>query len=222
MKGIELKTFKTREEWLKARAERIGGSDASAIIGTNPWKNNLQLFEEKTNKDDEPEETMNTAMLYGTKAESPLRELFALDFPEYKVFYEENNMWLNEKYPFAHYSSDGWLEDSNGRRGVFECKTTTINSSTQENLWKGQIPDYYYAQVLHEMAVYDADFAVLKAQLKFDYEKDGERVFFTKSLHYFFERSDVQEDIEYLMNAEKYFWDCVQSGVEPSTVLPSI
>lgn len=33
--------------WLKARTYGIGGSDASAIVGMNPYKTNIDLFEEK-------------------------------------------------------------------------------------------------------------------------------------------------------------------------------
>ena len=35
------------DAWLKARMYGIGGSDASAIVGMNPYKSNIDLFEEK-------------------------------------------------------------------------------------------------------------------------------------------------------------------------------
>ena len=37
--------FKTKEEWRGLR--QIGGSDASAILGFNPYKNNLELWRNK-------------------------------------------------------------------------------------------------------------------------------------------------------------------------------
>ena len=37
-------------EWLQARSYGIGGSDASAILGMNPYKTNIELFEEKTGR----------------------------------------------------------------------------------------------------------------------------------------------------------------------------
>ena len=37
-----------RQEWLKARSGRIGGSDASAVIGLNPYLNNVDLWRIKT------------------------------------------------------------------------------------------------------------------------------------------------------------------------------
>lgn len=40
----------TREEWLQLRRNGIGGSDASVIMGKNPYRSILQLWEEKTGK----------------------------------------------------------------------------------------------------------------------------------------------------------------------------
>ena len=39
--------FPSRKEWLKGRKGHIGGSDASACVGMNPYKDNVQLWEEK-------------------------------------------------------------------------------------------------------------------------------------------------------------------------------
>ena len=38
----------TREEWLEARKNGIGGSDAATILGLNPYKTTIELWEEKT------------------------------------------------------------------------------------------------------------------------------------------------------------------------------
>ena len=118
--------LKDRDEWLKARSGRIGGSDASAIIGMNPYRTNIELWQIKTGQLIPEDISDKPYVKYGTEAEQHLRELFKLDYPEYQVMYEENNMWLNDKYPFAHASLDGWLVDQDGRRGVWECKTTNI------------------------------------------------------------------------------------------------
>ena len=37
-----------RKQWLEERKAGIGASDAAAIIGMNPWKTNIQLWQEKT------------------------------------------------------------------------------------------------------------------------------------------------------------------------------
>lgn len=125
-----MKVLGSHEEWLRART-KIGGSDASAIVGMNPYKTNVDLFKEKTYSI-EPEDISDKPYVkYGTEAEKHLRELFRLDFPEYQVGYVENNIFTNDKYPWAHASLDGWLLDQDGRKGVWECKTTNILQSRQ-------------------------------------------------------------------------------------------
>ena len=197
---------------------RIGGSDASTVIGMNPYKDNVQLWKEKTGQAIPEDISEKSYVKYGTQAEECLRKLFALDFPEYAVEYIENNMFLNEKYPFAHASLDGWLIDPEGRKGVLEIKTTSILQSMQKEKWKGRIPDNYYIQVLHNMLVTEFEFAVLKAQLKFDY--NGEIVLHTR--HYFIERAEVEEDIAYLAQREKTFWEYVTERKQPPLILPQI
>lgn len=84
--------------------------------------------------------------------------------------------------------------------------------------WRGKIPDNYFCQVLFYMAVLEADFAVLKAQLKRKYT-DGLRM---KTNHYFIERADVEEDIKYLMSEGEKFWEAVKERKEPALILPEI
>ena len=44
---VEMQILKSHEEWLKSRT-RIGGSDAAAIVGLNPWLSNQELYDIKT------------------------------------------------------------------------------------------------------------------------------------------------------------------------------
>lgn len=215
---VTMQTFKTRQEWLKARQGRIGGSDAAAILGLNPYKTNVQLWEEKTGRRTAPDISEQPYVKYGTEAEGPLRELFKLDFPEYTVMYEEGNMWLNDALPWGHASLDSWLLDQDGRRGILEIKTTEIMRAGQKDLWKGRIPDNYYIQLLHYFLITGFDFAVLKGQLKFDI--DGEMWLQTK--HYKIERSEVADDIEFLKEKESEFWQHVQQDNPPALILPQI
>lgn len=215
---IEMKTLSGREEWLEARSHYIGGSDASAVIGLNPYKTNLELWEEKVGLV-QPEDIGDKPYVkYGHDAEPMLRALFTIDFPEYEVSYEENNIWFNDAYPFAHASLDGWLTDQDGRKGVLEIKTTNILQSMQKEKWDHRIPDNYYVQVVHYLMVTGFDFAVLKAQLKFDF--GGDILLHTK--HYKIERSEVQEDIDYLAQKEADFWKCVKNNRKPALLLPEI
>lgn len=215
--AVQLLKLNSHDEWLRHRS-RIGGSDASAILGMNPYRNNVELWEIKTGRREQEDIGERPYVKYGTEAERYLRELFKLDFPEYEVGYVENNMFLNDKYPFAHASLDGWLRDSEGRVGIWECKTTNILRSIQKEKWNHQIPNNYYVQLLHYFLVTEFDFAVLKAQLKSEFK--GEIYLQTK--HYHIERSDVQDDIDYLEKAEKKFWEHVKTGKKPSLVLPQI
>jgi putative phage-type endonuclease len=208
----------SREEWLQARINHIGGSDASACVGVNPYKTNTELWEEKTGQRQPEDISGKDHVIYGTRAEEYLRGLFVLDFPEYQVFYDDNNMFLNTDYPWMHASLDGELVDRDGRKGVLEIKTTNILQSMQKEKWQDQIPDNYFCQVLHYLAVTGYEFAVLKAQLKSEW--GGELRITTK--HYFIERKDVEEDIKYLVDAEKRFWKCVESGRRPDLILPVI
>ena len=217
MNNVHMTALKDRKEWLKSR-KRIGGSDAAAVLGLNPYMNNVELWEIKTGRYKPDDISDSPYVIYGTKAEEYLRELFRLDFPEYELSYTENNLWLNDKYPFAHASLDGWLTDRDGRKGVWECKTTNILQSMQKEKWNHQIPDNYYIQVLHYLMVTEFDFAILKAQLKYDYAGD----IYLQTKHYKIERSDVLEDLKILEDAEKKLWKQVQDDKKPPLILPNI
>ena len=215
---ITMKVLKSREEWLAERRNYIGGSEASAVIGYNPYQSNIDLWELKTGRRKAEDISNKPYVLYGTKAEEHLRELFKLDFPQYKVEYVDNNMFFNDKYPFAHASLDGWLTDADGRMGILEIKTTEIMGSVQREKWNKQIPNNYYVQVLHYMMVLEADFAILKGQLKSNF---GEMPSL-QTKHYYIERSEVENDIQFLANAEKEFYQHIKNDTLPNLILPQI
>lgn len=210
--------FSSRETWLEGRKNHIGGSDAAACVGMNPYKDNVTLWEEKMGLAVPCDISGEDYVQYGIQAEGYLRGMFAVDFPEYQVIYEENNMFTNTEYPWMHASLDGELVDNLGRHGILEIKTTNILQGAQRVKWKERIPDNYYCQVLHYLAVTGYEFAVLKAQLKsgcgFDVRIEVK--------HYLIERKDVEEDIRMLTEAEKRFWDCVEKGRRPDLILPAI
>lgn len=208
----------SREEWLDTRAGRIGGSEAAAVVGLNPYMTNTELWEIKTGRKRPEDISDKPYVKYGHDAEPHLRELFALDHPQYQIGYVDNNLFINSRYPWAHASLDGWLTDEDGRFGILEIKTTNILQSMQKEKWNDRIPDNYYLQVLHYMMVMEADFAILKAQLKYDYSSDV----FLQVRHYHIERKDVEEDIRFLADKERDFWIKVKNGIRPATILPEI
>ena len=217
--ATEMKILENREAWLEERKHTIGGSDASAVVGMNPYMTNVDLFEYKTGIRQQEDISEKPYVQYGHDAEPLLRELFKLDFPQYRVEYVDNNLFRNDKYPWGHYSADGWLFDETGRKGVLEIKTTEILQSMQKEKWNQKIPDNYYIQVLHGMLIMEADFAVLKAQLKTVF--DG--VPYLQIKHYHIERSEVQADIDYLAQQEKIFYEKNSLGKrKPDLILPEI
>ena len=215
--GITRIQFDSFDKWLDAR-HGIGGSDASAVIGKNPYKSNQDLWMEKTGRAIPPDISGKDYVEYGHKAEPLLRELFALDYPEYKVEYFEDNMIRNEKYPWAHASLDGELTDQNGRKGILEIKTTNILQSIQRVKWNDRIPDNYYIQILHYLLVTEYEFVALRAQLKSTWQ--GQTRLNTRDYH--IERSEVEEDIEFLKQEERKFWRMVEADQKPALILPEI
>lgn len=216
--AVTMKVLKDHADWLENRKTGIGGSEISAVIGCNPYKDNVQLWQEKTGQLVPEDISDKPYVLYGNQAERHLRGLFRLDFPQLTVEYVENNSFTNSNFPWAKASLDGWLTDENGRKGILEIKTTNILQSMQKEKWNNAIPQNYFCQVLFYMAVLEADFAILKAQLKSEF--DGNIYLQTK--HYHIERSDVQEDIDYLMDQGEKFWQYVISGKKPPLRLPEI
>ena len=64
-----------REEWLELRRRGIGGSDASVIMGKNPYRSILRLWEEKTGKAPITE-AGNEAAYWGNVMEPIVRKEF--------------------------------------------------------------------------------------------------------------------------------------------------
>ena len=82
------KQFKSELDWLGGRI--IGGSGASAIVGENPYKTNVQYFNNmmKIKKGYQVKDTISNeeAVMFGKKAESPIRYIYALiNKDKYKV-----------------------------------------------------------------------------------------------------------------------------------------
>ena len=219
--AVEMKVLSNREEWLKNRTKGLGGSDASSVIGMNPWKSNVQLWEEKTGLVIPEDISSKPYVQYGIGAEPIIRELFQLNYPQYKVEYVENNSWTNSKYPFAAVSHDGWMtEIVTGRKGIWECKTTEIVSRMSKEKWSGRSPDNYYVQLIHSLMVReDCEFAHLTALLTF---KFNEKELYQQIKNFHIERADVEEDIQYLVAEEKKFWKQVQERKRPALILPEI
>jgi predicted phage-related endonuclease len=134
------------------------------------------------------------------------------------VTYDEFGLIRNNPdSPFAFATLDGELDD--GRHGVLEIKTTEIMRPNQWAEWDGKIPNHYYIQVVHQLMATCFDFAILKAQIKYT-DKEGNKQAAIR--HYHIERSDVEDDIKYLLEEERKFWTCVTEKRRPNLILPTI
>ena len=207
----------TREEWLEERKKGIGGSDAATIIGQNPYKSNVDLWEEKTGRKEAEDISNKPFVLYGTKMEPILRESFKIKHPEYEVLHEENTIIKHPKYPFLFASLDGQLIDKEtGEMGILEIKTSSVLQSMQKEKWNEKIPDNYYCQVLHYLNVTGYSFVQLYAELTYSDDYQALKTFTIK-------REDVEEDIKLLEKKEIEFWqNYVEKDIRPPRLLPNI
>jgi putative phage-type endonuclease len=216
---VKMITYESREAWLEGRKSRIGGSEASAVVGLNPYMSNVELWEIKTGRRQAEDISEKNYVKYGTEAEKHLRALFALDYPQFAVDYVENNMFINDRFPWLHASLDGFLtEKETGRKGILEIKTTNILQSMQREKWDHKIPDNYYIQILHYLAVTEFDFAKLRALIRYDYGGD----IFANIKDYTIERAEVEDDIKFLIDKELDFVEYFARGVRPPLVLNQI
>jgi putative phage-type endonuclease len=209
----------TREEWLQCRRQGIGGSDAGCITGANPWKSARKLWREKTGVDKPDDISDKPAVKFGKEAEQHLRALFLLTYPEFSCEYHEFRMYANDRLPFIFATLDGELTDADGRRGILEIKTTTIQQAKQWFEWDDCIPQHYYIQILHQMIACEwAEYVVLFAHIRY-HKGDEVRAALRK---YHIERSEVQADLEALKEQEIEFYKQWQDGTEPPYTLPEI
>jgi putative phage-type endonuclease len=218
-------TITNEADWHKRRLKGIGGSEAAAVIGRSPWCSNVELWRRKTGRAKAPDISNNEAVQYGHDAEPLIRDLFALDYADkYEVSYlGAFDLVTNPEHPFIFATLDGRLvEKATGRKGILEIKTTNIVQSMQKEKWwrdgKPCIPDQYYAQCVHQLLSTGWDFVVLHAQLKYTYGNDVR----SERRTYFIERSEVQDDLDYLLKEEIKFFGYVERDECPPLILPDI
>lgn len=66
----------TREEWLKLRKQGIGGSDAGAVCGLNPYVSPMDVYMDKTTEEIPEQDRDNEAMRLGRDLEQYVAERF--------------------------------------------------------------------------------------------------------------------------------------------------
>lgn len=137
-----------KSEWLAYRKRGIGGSDAGAVCGLNPYRTAIQVYYDKTTT--EIQQTDNEAMRQGRDLEDYVVRRF-MEATGKKVR-RANAMYYHEDHPFMLADVDRMIV---GENAGLECKTV---SPYMEDKWKdGNVPVHYLIQCHHYMAVCGAD-----------------------------------------------------------------
>ena len=133
-----------REEWLALRKTGIGGSDAGAICGLNPYSSAIHVYKDKTNE--EITDFDNESMRQGRDLEEYVAKRFTQE-TGLKVR-RSNVMYRNKENPWMIADVDRLVI---GEDAGLECKTASAyNADKWQN---GETPPHYYIQVMHYMAV---------------------------------------------------------------------
>ena len=134
----------THEEWLQRRKTGIGGSDAGAICGLNPYVSPMGVYLDKIST--ETTDLDNEAMRQGRDLEEYVARRF-MEATGLKVR-RSNMMYRNSRYPFMLADVDRFIV---GEDAGLECKTASAYNADK---WKdGEIPAHYVLQCYHYMAV---------------------------------------------------------------------
>lgn len=152
------------EDWLEVRRRGIGSSDAAAAVGLNPYKSQLELWLEKTGRDDnlpksDPQDE-DSPTYWGTLLEPIVAAHYSRRTGN-KV--RRINAVLQHPHPSLLWMLANIDREVIGSPEVqiLECKTAGINGA---RLWKDGVPEYVQLQVQHQLAVTGkqaADVAVL-------------------------------------------------------------
>lgn len=187
---------KEPEKWVKLRTTGIGGSDVGAIMGLNKYSSPLTVYLSKKNVEGFKG---NAATEWGHILEDPIRKKAAEELGIEII--SVPGMYTSLDVPFMSANLDGLCHAENqvtigGETveglGGYEIKT----SSRGEGFSDDEVPDSYYCQVQHYMAVTGLNWFILTA-------------FFLntkRAKHYVIKRND---DFIYtqLIPAEKSFWE---------------
>ena len=182
-------------DWLEYRKAGIGGSDAAVVCGISRYKSPVELWMEKTNQ--MPAQEAGEAAYWGTQLESLVRA----EFTKRTGIQVEHRMELlrSDEHPFMQANLDGTCVHPEFGPCIFEAKTA---SAFKAGEWEDGIPDEYFLQVQHYMAVTGYGGCYIAALI-------GGNTFRWK----FIPRDE--ELITMLVQLEADFWQHVQSETPP-------
>ena len=182
-------------DWLEYRKAGIGGSDAAVVCGISRYKSPVELWMEKTKQ--MPAQEAGEAAYWGTQLEGLVRA----EFTKRTGIEVEHRMELlrSDEHPFMQANLDGTCVHPELGPCIFEAKTA---SAFKTGEWEDGIPDEYFLQVQHYMAVTGYGGCYIAALI-------GGNTFRWK----FVPRDE--ELIAMLVQLEADFWQHVQSETPP-------
>ena len=198
---VETKNL-SQAEWLEIRRQGIGSSDCAAACGLNPYMSMLELWMVKTGRiqqiiDDESQE--GHAPLYWGKQLEPLVAEYYSMHTGHKV--RRVNAVLQHRDPDKHFmlANLDYSVVGNADIQLLECKTAGEYGA---KLWRDGVPLYVLCQVQHQLAVTGKQSAHI-CVLICGHETRIFKVTRSESV------------IQHIVNAERYFWDCVEKDTPP-------
>lgn len=182
----------SREEWLAHRRAGVGGSDASALVGANRYKDILDVYQDKKGLS-EPIES-NYRMRRGLAMEPGIREEFTR---QTGIDTQRRGLLRNKDRPHMMVSVDSMTSDG----GILEIKTTSYHQRRDWDEEESRVPQEAYWQVQHAMGVTGRSHAWIAADVGGDFmivkvDRD-------------------EDDIETLREASDEIWDRVESDLPP-------
>jgi putative phage-type endonuclease len=158
-----------RAAWLEARRRGIGGSDAAAACGLDPYKTPLQLYLEKRGELAEPDLSQNLSVRFGNRLEQAVADEYEQQTG--RRLQRVNNMLQSKERPFMLANLDRRVV---GERRIVEIKTAGYWAAKKDEDWgppgTDLVPIRYMLQVQHYLAVTSmpvCDLAVLVAGQEF-------------------------------------------------------
>lgn len=187
--------FKTRKEWLEARNDGIGGSEAAAVMGVSPFESALSLYSRKLKL--MPEIQDNERMQWGRQ----LEDAIARDYSERtgRRVTDPGPYTIYRHPTFSHMfcTPDRIIEAE--RPGILQIKTARPGAKTE---YMEQFPVHHQVQLQHEMFVCGVSWGAFAV-----FFGNFEHLYFDVELHYRF--------MQVLITQEALFWNKVKAESPP-------
>lgn len=184
----------TRSEWLKVRKLGLGGSDMAAVLGVSKWASPIDVWLDKTS--DKIDEKESEAMYWGTV----LEDVVAKEFERRTGMKVRNNNFTLQSEEY-HYLLANIDREIVGVDAGLECKTANAFKADE---WKDDnVPDNYYVQCQHYMAVTGKSRWWIAALI-------GGNTFVYKEIP----RND--EVIQAIIDVGREFWQLVETKTMPA------